>query len=434
MTEAAIAFPTDYEQTFAQIRNAQPQPEFITKLRERGLQRYQTLGFPHSRQEQWRATDLTGLAAQNFSRADDGPIDTDHLPQPFITADNSLRLVFINGRYAPGLSQTAELPDGVTVTTLAEAMKTQPELLEQHLDQTDGLEDHAFNALNSALMEDGACILLKPGKVLEAPLHLLFYGNGDGIAHYPRNLIVLGRGAEATVIEDYRGHGSYFSCPVTELTLADGASCHYHKLQQEAESAYHLGGSRFLQAANSHLDAHFVSMGGKLNRNDIVARLDGAGAHCALHGLNLVDDGQLADFHVCVEHQKAHCTSQQLFKNIVDGKARAVFDGLIRVVKDAQKTDAQQNSRNLLLSKRAIANANPRLEILADDVSCSHGSTTGFLNEDALFYLRSRGIPEAQARALLVYGFAHEQIEAVQLPELRERLETLLVERFTDTA
>ena len=420
VAEPAIAFHTDYRQAFEQICSHRQEPDFINHLRERSLARYESLGFPTRRQEQWRATDLSTLAATHFTRADDTPIDTDRLPQPFISETNSLRLVFINGRYAAGLSQLTELPDGVIVTNLANAIEQYPEQLEQYLDQTYGLDDHPFNALNSALMEDGVFISLAPGKVLETLVHLVFYGNGDGIAHYPRNLIVLGQAAELSVIEDYRGSGHYFTCPITEIKLADGAICRYHKLQQESANAYHLGGSRFQQDSNSNLDAHFISAGGALNRNDIITQLDGSGAHCSLHGLALVNDGQLGDFHVCVEHKQPHCTSQQMFKNIVDGKSRAVFDGLIRVVKDAQKTDAQQNSRNLLLSKRAIANANPRLEILADDVSCSHGSTTGFLDEDALFYLRSRGIGEAQARALLVYGFAHEQIEAIQLPPLRK--------------
>jgi Fe-S cluster assembly protein SufD len=195
-----------------------------------------------------------------------------------------------------------------------------------------------------------------------------------------------------------------------------------------------LSGSRFQQSSDSSFEAHFITSAGALNRNDIITRLNGSGASCSLHGLTLVADGELGDFHVTVEHSKPHGSSRQMFKSILDGKSRAVFDGIIKVVKDAQKTDAAQSSRNLLLSKRAIANANPRLEILADDVSCSHGSTTGFLDPDALFYLRSRGLGERQAKALRVYGFAHEQIEAIRLQALRDRLEKLLLERFTPTA
>jgi Fe-S cluster assembly protein SufD len=432
MAEPAIVFQSEQRRDFERFRQERHEPAFITRLREAGLGRYESLGFPNIRQEQWRATDLSRLAASRFVRAADVPVDAARLP-PALAA-NSIRLVFVNGRYAPGLSQLPELSGGIIVTSLAQAVNTHPALLEQHLERIPGLDVHPFSALNSAFMEDGVLIHLPAGNVLEQPVHLVFYASGDNTSSYPRNLIVLGEATELTLIEDYRGTDSYFTCPVTDMTLAPGAVCRYYKHQHEAVNAFHLSGSRFQQSSDSSFEAHFITSAGALNRNDIITRLNGSGASCSLHGLTLVADGELGDFHVTVEHSKPHGSSRQMFKSILDGKSRAVFDGIIKVVKDAQKTDAAQSSRNLLLSKRAIANANPRLEILADDVSCSHGSTTGFLDPDALFYLRSRGLGERQAKALLVYGFAHEQIEAIRLQALRDRLEKLLLERFTPTA
>jgi Fe-S cluster assembly protein SufD len=220
------------------------------------------------------------------------------------------------------------------------------------------------------------------------------------------------------------------TCPVTEAYLGDGAVLEYHKIQQEDAAAWHLGGLRLRQGRDSQARLHMVSSGGLLNRTDVFALLDGEGADCNINGLTVVEDEQLGDYHLRVEHAKPQGTSRQLFKGILDDKSRAVFDSLIYVHPHAQKTDASQTNRNLLLSRRAVASSNPRLEILADDVKCSHGSTIGFLDPDALFYLRSRGIGEAEARAMLVYAFANDSVERIRLKPLRERLEHLLFERL----
>jgi Fe-S cluster assembly protein SufD len=258
----------------------------------------------------------------------------------------------------------------------------------------------------------------------------VFFSTGEDTVSYPRSLIVLEDGAQATIVEDYLGHGRYLNCPLSEIRLGQGAALDYYQVQEDDTQARHLGGLRVYQERDSRIRALLFSAGGLLARTDVAAVLDGEGADCRLDGLTLVAGNQVGDFHVQVEHAKPHGTSGQLFKGVLEDKGRAVFDGLIRVRKDAQKTDASQNNRNLLLSKLALANSNPRLEILADDVKCSHGSSIGFLDQDALFYFRSRGIGLAEAQAMLVYAFANDIVERIQWAPLRERLEQRLAQRL----
>ena len=434
MSELAVRDDQHYRRQY-QYTERHNEPDFLSKLRSAGIERFEQIGLPTRRQEDWRFTDLSAFSALAFERAGPAPVETKALPAPLLS--DGPRLVFVNGHYNQALSRQAELPGGVIVSSLKQALSEHSALLEQHLGQTPGLSDNAFSALNDALFDDGACIYIPAGKILEQPVELVFWNTvQDDIppaAVYPRNLIMLEAGAQASIIESYAGEhnaGTYFCGPQSELKLGRDAVCRYHKLQQEAPAAYHLGAVRWQLAAGSQASCHLLSTRGKLNRTDLHARLDGPGADCSIDGLTLLQDGELGDYHLRVEHAQPQGTSRQLFKSVVDGKARAVFDGLIKVHKDAQHTDASQTCRNLLLSKRAVAHANPRLEILADDVKCAHGATVGFLDPDALFYLRTRGIREAQARAMLVYAFANEQIERIKLAPLRERLEHLLHDRF----
>jgi len=432
MSELAQSDESRYRSHYQALRAARAEPAFISGLRAAGLERFERLGIPQRRQENWRFTDLSAFAAQSFERVGAAPVAADRIAAPL--TEQGPRLVFVNGRFNPALSRQAELPPGVIIGSLAQAMDEHNVLLEQHLAQLPGLSENAFNALNDALFEDGALIYLPSGRVLEQPIELIFWNetprDAAPAAIYPRNLIVLEDSAQATIVESYHGAESYFCSPQTECRLAQNAMLRLHKLQQEAPAAYHLAGLRLQLAAGSQAALHLLTTSGKLNRTDVHVRLDGPGADCSIDGLTLLQDGELGDYHLCVEHAQAQGSSRQLFKSVLDGKSRAVFDSLIKVVPDAQLTNASQTCRNLLLSKRALANVNPRLEILADDVKCAHGATIGFLDADALFYLRARGISEAQARAMLIYAFANEQIERISLAPLRQRLEQLLYARF----
>ncbi len=428
MAELADILEQPFQTEFQKLQGRQ-EPAFIQTLRQSGVQRFTDLGLPHRRQEAWRFTDISAFTGHQYRLAQPVPLAADRLPVR--SSADAIRLVFVNGHYSPSLSDDlSALPHGVTVTTLSAAATEQADVLTAALGQAPVVVGYPFSALNDALFTDGVVVHIAAGILMEHPLELVHCLDGQAVAAYPRNLIVLERGAQATIIEEHQGQGRYFTCPQTEVLLADAAVCRYHKLQQEAAEAWHLGSLRCYLGRDSQLSAHLVSAGGRLNRTEIMARLDGEGADCEFNGLSLVEDGQLADYHVCMEHAKPHGSSRQVFKSILNGKSRAVFDGLIKVVEQAQKTDASQTCRNLLLSRQALANANPRLEILADDVKCAHGATIGYLDPDALFYLRSRGISEAEAHSMLVFAFANEQLESLDLLGLRQRLEALLVERY----
>jgi Fe-S cluster assembly protein SufD len=427
MTNVAPLFSDPYRQRFAEFMTNRREPDAIARLRRTAFDRFEALGLPTRQQEAWRLTDLSALQAIAFQQPNDATVEATALPA---LDTPTHRLVFVNGRFAPGLSRLRELPSQALVASLGQALLTHPERVEPSLDRLPGLENHAFASLNSAFWEDGAFVSLPRGTVVDAPIHLVFHATGDDSAVHPRVLLILEEGAQATVVVEYRGAGRYLNAPVTEAQLGQGAMLDYHKIQEESSQAFHLGSVRVQQDRDSQANLHLLSIGGQLARTDLDALLNGEGASCALNGLTLARNQQFSDYHVRVEHARAHGTSEQLFKSILDDQAQTVFDGMIHVRQHAQKTDARQLNRNLLLSKQAHANANPRLEILADDVKCGHGSSTGFLNPDAEFYLRARGIPTAQARALLVHAFANDSLNRIRLTPLRERLSRLLVDRL----
>ena len=427
MAATALADAGGDRRAFEAFAAERREPDEVLHARQAAFARAATLGLPTSQQESWRFTDVSALARTEFRRAGAAPVDAGRLPT---LHDACYRLAFVNGRFAPSLSRLRALPEQALVASLGQALLTHPEKVVPYLEQLQGLQDNSFVARNGAFWEDGAFIYLPRGVLLEQPLHLVFFTTGEEVVSYPRNLLVLEEAAQAAVVLDYRGEGRYLHCPVTEIHLGAGATLACHLFQQEDEHAWHLEGLRLQQERDSRFSGHIVSTGGLLTRTDCYALLDGAGAECQWYGLTLVKDRQLGDQHIWLQHAKPRCTSRQLFKNILEGQGRTVFDGMVHVDPQAQKTDAAQKNQNLLLSRQALAHSNPRLEILADDVQCGHGSTTGFLDPDALFYLRARGIGQADAQAILVYAFANEIAGTIRLAPLRERLEQLLSERL----
>jgi Fe-S cluster assembly protein SufD len=425
MTAAAFADydRKDFEKSVAKRR----EPAFLLNLRRRALAQFETLGLPTTKQEAWRFTDVSGLGQIDWQPSSAATVEASQLP----ALPGAHRLVFVNGHFAPTLSQLHGLPAKALVASLGQALLTHPELVESHLGQSKGLDNNPFAARNSTFWEDGAFVYLPRGTVLEQPLQLIFFATGDDTVNYPRTLVVMEEASEATILTEYRGQGRCLTCPVTEIHQAAGAVLNYYEVQEAPLEAWHLGNLQLLLAQDSQINTQLLSLGGLGSRTDVFALLDGEGATCQVSGLTLVKSTQLSDFHVRVEHAKPHGTSHQLFKSVLEDKGRSVFDGLIYVHKHAQQTNANQSNQNLLLSRQALANSNPRLEILADDVKCSHGSTIGFLDQDALFYLRSRGIGEVEAQNMLVYAFANDLVEQIHLKPLRERLENLLMERLS---
>ncbi len=415
------------------------EPSWVSELRRRARARFEELGFPTTRQEEWRHTNVAALARSTFRLASQYNSVTEATvsEQAYAGCD---RLVFINGRFSRELSQIGELPEGVIVASLRELLDEASRSTSGRADDAADLgrfvsfQEHAFVALNTALHDDGALVVVPRGVVLERPIHLLFVASPDaaGTAFFPRNLIVAGENSQATIIESYVGltEEPYFNCPVTEIIGRPASVLEHYKIQKEGRGAFHIATQQLQLERNANLRSLSISEGGRLVRNDVNAVLAAEGIDCTLNGLYVATDHQFVDNHMLVEHAEPHCDSHELYKGILDGHARAVFNGRIYVHPDAQKTDAKQTNRNLLLSEHALINSNPQLEIFADDVRCTHGSTVGQLDEDAIFYLRSRGIEESAARSLLTWAFASELMDTIRVESVKTDIQELLLGRL----
>ena len=405
----------------------------VGELRRAAMQRFGELGFPDVRQEEWRFTDVGPIARTEFDLAPVATALESGAVEPYNYRD-CYRLVLVNGRLAPELSDVAGLPEGVVVSGLAEALARGDEAAVAEIGKHAAYADHPFVALNTALWQDGALVKVPRGVALDKPVNLVVLGTpGERpIAFFPRILVVAEESSELVLVEQYAtlGEGRYLSSPVTEIVAHDNAVVDHYKLQREADTAFHVATFQIHQARDSNVSSHSISWGGDLVRNDVNAILAGEGCDANLNGLYLVEGEQLVDYHMRVEHVAPHCDSHELFKGILEGSARSVFNGRIYVHPGAQKTDAKQTSRNLLLSPDALCNANPQLEIFADDVKCTHGSTVGQLDDTAIFYLRSRGIGEEAARSLLTYAFAADIVERIRVPQVRQELEEFLFRRL----
>jgi Fe-S cluster assembly protein SufD len=344
------------------------------------------------------------------------------------------RLVFVNGWPAPALSQTSDLPAGVRVESLARALAQGGAELEPVLGRLADRPERAFAALNLAFLRDGAWVRIAPGVILERPILLLFVSTAPGgpTVSSPRNLIQAGAGSQLAVVESYVGLGreAYFTNAVTEIALEDGAVVDHVKLQEESERAFHVAALAVHQRRASQFYSHSVSLGGALVRNDLDTVFEDEGGECRLDGLYMVGGRQHVDNHTSIDHARPHCTSLELYKGVLDGRARAVFNGKIVVRPDAQKTNARQTNKNLVLSDDTDVNSKPELEIFANDVKCAHGATVGQVDRDALFYLRSRGLSAAAARDLLTYAFASEIVDVLRIPAVRTHVVAQLARRL----
>jgi Fe-S cluster assembly protein SufD len=408
------------------------EPGWLADARRAALGRFQALGLPTTRHEDWRFTSLAALGAVPFARAPAGDRATAAALLERAPAPDGPRLVFVNGRLDPSLSSRGALPQGAILSSLADALRHAPEKVRPHLGRLARPDEHAFVAANAALFEDGGFVLLPRGCDIDPPLALVFVADaGEGpVAVHPRTLVVAEEGARATIEEVFLGRGTSLTNAVTELVLADGARVEHVRLQVEGPEAFHVGVVHAEEGAEASLAAHAFSLGARLSRSELRARLQGEGGRVAANGLYMADGARVADNFSWVEHAVPRCTTTESYKGILDGTARGVFSGRIRVLPGAQKTVAHQMSSNLLLSEDAIVDAKPQLEIFADDVKCGHGGTVGQLDAAALFYLRARGLPEAEARSLLIWAFASEMVGLVAAPSLRARAKNLVAARL----
>jgi Fe-S cluster assembly protein SufD len=416
-------------------------PQWARSLRLSAITRFEELGFPTTKNEDWHFTSVAPIAEREFeplvgrgvvtgvSRADLAPFT--------FGGDDWHTLVFLNGRFNAALSGTTSLPDGVSVMPIARAYDELPLLLEQHLGRIASIDAHTFTALNTAFINDGAVVHVSKDVAVEKPIHLLFVsdaGATNGVAQ-PRNLIVLDRFAKATVMESYAAlpgaKGEYFTNAVTEAVLADGATLTHLKLQRESELAYHVGTFDVRQGRDSHLVSFSFAIGGALSRTNVYTELRGEGCGATLNGLYLGDGTQHIDHQTRIEHVEPNCYSRELYKGILDGSSHGVFNGKVFVHPAAQKTDGKQTNNTLLLSEKAQIDTKPQLEIFADDVKCTHGATVGRLDDTALFYMKSRGVNARTARELLTYAFAADVLETIELQAVKEGLELAVLQRYT---
>jgi Fe-S cluster assembly protein SufD len=409
------------------------QPSWLFPIRKAGLARFAERGFPTLKDEDWRFTNVTPIAKLPFRpvlQASSSGLSEKALAQfPFANLQCH-RLVFVDGHFAAGLSRLLPLEAGVEVGSLAAALAGKPARLQSYFGNSARDGQNAFAALNTAFFMDGAFIHVPAGVTVAQPVHLLFISTAPepGATAHPRNLVVAGKDSRLTLLETYAGIGEVpcLTNAVSEFVVGENASVEHCKFQDEPWSAYHLATLQIALGARANFISHSIATGAKLSRNSIKTLLDGEGVECVLNGLYLTKDEQLADHHMIVEHAKPHCNSHEYFNGILDDRSRGVFHGRILVRQEAQKTDAKQTNKNLLLSDTATIDTKPQLEIYADDVKCTHGATVGQLNEESIFYLRARGMSLQTARRMLIHAFAGEIIDRIRCEPVRKELDEVI--------
>jgi Fe-S cluster assembly protein SufD len=434
----ATQAPEKYQEIFDQFsRRTVGQPRWLHTLRQEAFARFAETGFPTTHDEDWRFTNVAAVAKTQFEPAVPLSVDEKQL-EAFGTSDFACRLVFVNGHFASELSRIPSLPDGVWVRSLARDINSGEADIENFLGKYLNFRRDAFAALNAALFEDGVSIEVAQGAHVEHPIYILFVTvpGATPTMNHPRNLIIAGESSQVTIVEDYvsLGEGITFSNAATELVAGDNASVSHYMIVREGDTAYNFSTLRIEQGRSANVSTHSLLLSGALVRNNVHPVLAGEGSECLINGLFMANGRQHMDNYMLVEHASPHCNSRQFYNGILNGKSHGVFHGRIIVHKDAQKTDAKQTNRNLLLSDDAQIDTKPQLEIYADDVKCTHGATIGQFDENALFYLRSRGLDEPSARHVLLLAFANECLDRMNSPQVREHLERLVVAGMPESA
>ena len=422
---------------FAEFAAPAAGPSWLAPLRKAGLASFADQGFPTLQDEDWRFTNLALMARLNFQLARPAVVngaESKAIADSVFAGMGGHRLVFVNGFFCAPLSRLQTVAAGVRIESLAAALAEDTGLIQRHLGQQARLAGNSFAALNQAFFSDGAFLFVPAGVEVAEPVQLLYISSAKqaGEASMPRNLVVAGPNSKLTVVESYlaTSEEAYFTNAVTEILAGENSRVEHVKLQDEAPGAFHIAtiAGEFGRASN--VTVHSFALGARLSRNNIRAKLAGEGLECILNGLYLTRDEQLADHHMIVEHAQPHCASHEYFNGILDDKSRGVFHGRIHVHPIAQKTDAKQTNKNLLLSDDATVDTKPQLEIYADDVKCTHGATIGQLNEESIFYLRARGLGAETARRMLIHAFAGEIIERVRYAPARAVIDKLVWDRL----
>jgi Fe-S cluster assembly protein SufD len=443
MSSELVKETNPYAKAFRQATETRSsdEPVWLQTLRETSFDQFEQAGFPDIKQEEWKYTNVTSIAKADFVPvlvSNGTALTKDGGLAPFVYEEaRQSRLVFVNGMFRKDLSSWEALSDSVVAMDLRDALRTsehEPTVREylEHPALANG-----FAALNTALFTSGLFLKIPRGLEIKAPIHLLFIGEGtvEGRppAAFPRVMIVAEENSSATIIESYaspQDEGVYLTNAIIDLSLADSARLQHYKIQRESVGAFHIATTRAELGPKSSYNTTTINFGAALSRHDIRVQMDHEGAECSVDGLYMVDGSQHTDTHSVIDHRQPHCTSHQLYKGILDGKSRAVFNGKVFVRHDAQQTDARQTNKNLLLSTDARVDTKPQLEIYADDVKCTHGAAVGQIDEEEKFYLESRGINPALARNMLTYGFAEEVIEKIEIESIRRELDEAVLNRL----
>ena len=413
------------------VEQGAAQPRWVGQARESAIAQFERLGFPTTRLEQWRFTSVAPIAERTFALAKDGA-GTGGASQLQPLSAPIVHAVCVNGRFAPHLSRVDGLPKGVQVLGLEAAIALHPTVIEPFLAKLSLTQTNAFTSLNTAFLRDGVVLIIPARTVIDQPIEATFASvseTGGSVSH-PRFLIVAGEASQATVIERYVGTGAAFTNAVGEVWLGANAIVDHYKLQEEPADSFHIA-SMFVHCAHGGtFSSHSLTFGAAIARNDVIATLDGEGINCTLNGLYVGRGTQLIDNHTTIDHAMPHCDSHEVYKGVLGDRARGVFNGKIVVRPDAQKTNAKQTNKALLLSDDANINSKPELEIFANDVKCTHGAAIGQLDDAAMFYLRSRGLGVSESRAMLVHAFAGDILNRVTVAPVREHLEAILTTRL----
>lgn len=436
-----------YETAFRQATRTRSadEPAWLQPLRENSFGRFEGAGFPDTKQEDWKYTNVAAIAKTDLAPVLDSNgtalSRTDVLASFLYEEARQSHLVFVNGMFRKEFSSREALPDSVVAMGLGDALRNQEHeaAVREYLEHP--VLANGFAALNTALFTSGLFVKIPRGVNIEAPIHLLFLSESapgePSPASFPRVMIVAEENSSATIIESYaslNNESVYLTNAIVDFSLADDARVQHYKIQRESVGAFHVAATRAELGPKSSYRTTTINFGAALARHDIHVQMDHEGAECSVDGLYMVDGNQHTDTHSVIDHRQPHCNSHQLYKGILDGKSRAVFNGKVFVRHDAQQTDARQTNKNLLLSTDARVDTKPQLEIYADDVKCTHGAAVGQLDEDEMFYLASRGISPVLARNLLTYGFAEEVIERIEIESIRRELDAAVLNRLRATA
>lgn len=416
------------------VMNGEAGSAFHQKKRA-AIARFETLGFPTIKNEEWKYSNVKELIGGTYEFGSKSELTSDELAQLNIPDQNANILYFVNGHYHPELSQIISSSEHITIDSLQAAYKENPELVNTYFDGFNDT-DNAFTALNTAFAHDGVFIHVPDNQAVEHPVILRFISDSraENVGSQPRNIVAIGKNAQVKMAEAFRTIGEYrsFTNVVTEVYVDKDANVEYYKVQNESENAYHIGTTQVHMQDRSHFYAGTVTLNGKFTRNNLNILIDGEHCEAHMYGLYFPDGNQHVDNHTVADHMKPNSESNELYKGILRDKSKGVFNGKIFVRPDAQKTNAFQSCKNIVMSNDATMNTKPQLEIYADDVKCSHGTTTGQIDEEALFYMRSRGISKPEAMSLLMYAFCADVVSQIKIDSIREYLESVIAEKLSE--